>query len=106
MDIAQLIWINTIVLVGIVMLVLVFLFAISRELRKTAEAVGRVEDTARDICRPHVLGKELEAGYQQMAQDEEHEAEALEWAEATVGDVGDEEKWKLRILQTGSQRWR
>ncbi len=51
MDIAQLIWINTIVLVGIVMLVLVFLFGISRELRKTAEAVGRVEDTARDIAR-------------------------------------------------------
>ena len=51
MDIAQLIWINTIVLVVIVMLVLVFLFGISRELRKTAEAVGRVEDTARDIAR-------------------------------------------------------
>jgi Sec-independent protein translocase protein TatA len=51
MDIAQLIWINTIVLVGIVMLVLVFLFGIPRELRKTAETVGRVEDTARDIAR-------------------------------------------------------
>ncbi len=51
MDIAQLIWINTIVLVVIVMLVLVFLFGISRELRKTAEAVGHVEDTARDIAR-------------------------------------------------------
>ncbi len=51
MDIAQLIWINTIVLVVIVMLVLVFLFGISRELRRTAEAVGRVEDTARDIAR-------------------------------------------------------
>jgi len=25
-----------------------------------------------------------------MAQDEEREAEALEWAEATVGDVADE----------------
>lgn len=51
MDITQLIWINTIVLVVIVMLVLVFFFGISRELRKTAEAVGRVEDTARDIAR-------------------------------------------------------
>jgi uncharacterized membrane protein len=51
MDITQLIWINTIVLVVMVMLVLVFLFGISRELRKTAEAVGRVEDTARDIAR-------------------------------------------------------
>ncbi len=51
MDITQLIWINTIVLVVIVMLVLVFLFGISRVLRRTAEAVGRVEDTARDIAR-------------------------------------------------------
>ncbi len=58
MDIAQLIWINTIVLVVIVMLMLVLLFGISRELRKTAEAVGQtaeavgcVEDTARDIVR-------------------------------------------------------
>ena len=32
----------------------------------------------------------LELGYQQMAQDEEREAEALAWAEATIGDVADE----------------
>jgi len=52
----------------------------------------RISAFIESLCRPHVLGKELEAGYQQMAQDEEHEAEALEWAEAAVGDVGDEEK--------------
>ena len=66
----------------------------------------RISAFIESLCRPHVLGKELEAGYQQMAQDEAYEAEALEWAEATVGDVGDEEKWQLRILQAGSQRWR
>ena len=43
-----------------------------------------------DLVRPHVLNQDLEAAYQQMAQDEEREAEALEWAEATVGDVADE----------------
>lgn len=32
----------------------------------------------------------LELGYQHMAQDEESEAEALEWAEATIGDVAGE----------------
>jgi hypothetical protein len=32
----------------------------------------------------------LELGYLQMAQDEEREAEALVWAEATIGDVADE----------------
>jgi len=43
-----------------------------------------------DLVRPYVLYQELEAAYRQMAQDEEREAEALEWAEATVGDVSDE----------------
>ncbi len=32
----------------------------------------------------------LEDGYEAMANDEESEAEALEWAEATIGDVADE----------------
>ena len=50
----------------------------------------RISKFIEDLVRPHVLYPELEAGYQQMAQDEEREAEALEWAEATVGDVADE----------------
>ena len=36
-----------------------------------------------------VLGK-LENAYREMAQEEERESEALEWAEATIGDVDDE----------------
>lgn len=32
----------------------------------------------------------LEDGYQAMADDEEREADALEWVEATIGDVADE----------------
>ncbi len=42
------------------------------------------------LVRPHVIGSELEAAYRQMAADEEREAEALDWAEATLGDVADE----------------
>jgi hypothetical protein len=42
------------------------------------------------LVRPYVLGKDLEVAYRQMAQDEARETEALEWAEATVGDVADE----------------
>jgi hypothetical protein len=42
------------------------------------------------LVKPHVLGKGLESAYQQMAQEEAREAEALEWAEAAVGDVADE----------------
>ena len=43
-----------------------------------------------DLVRPHVLYPDLEAAYEEMARDEEREEAALEWAEGTVGDVGDE----------------
>ena len=51
---------------------------------------GRISRFIEDLVRPYVIYQELEAAYKQMAQDEEREAEALEWAEATVGDVCDE----------------
>ncbi|HDD31544.1 MAG TPA: addiction module antitoxin [Thermococcus litoralis] len=50
----------------------------------------RISKFIEDLVRPHVLHRELEAAYREMAQEEDREAEALEWAEATVGDVGDE----------------
>ena len=42
-----------------------------------------------DLVRPHVAALDLAAAYKEMAEDEAREAEALEWAEATVGDTGD-----------------
>ena len=39
------------------------------------------------LVRPYVLYPDLEAAYEKMAQDEEREAAALEWAEATIGVV-------------------
>jgi hypothetical protein len=51
---------------------------------------GRISRFIEDLVRPHVIHQELEAAYKEMAQDEEREAEALKWAEATVGDVSDE----------------
>jgi hypothetical protein len=50
----------------------------------------RISRFIEELVRPHVLAHDLEAAYQQMAQDESREAEALEWAEATLSDVGDE----------------
>ena len=47
----------------------------------------RISRFIEDLVRPHVIAKDLAAAYQQMALDEEREAEALEWADATVGDV-------------------
>lgn len=51
---------------------------------------GRISRFIEELVRPHVMFPDLEAAYAQMAQDEEREAEALAWAEATVGDVSDE----------------
>jgi len=50
----------------------------------------RISRFIEDLVRPYVLSPDLEAAYQQMAADEKRETEALEWAEATVGDVRDE----------------
>jgi len=50
----------------------------------------RISRFIEDLVRPHVLSPDLEAAYVEMAQDEEREADALEWAEATIGDVSDE----------------
>jgi predicted CopG family antitoxin len=43
-----------------------------------------------DLVRPHVLAPDLEAAYQQMAEDEAREAEAFAWAEAMIGDISDD----------------
>ncbi len=50
----------------------------------------RISRFIEDLVRPYVLSKDLEAAYQQMARDEVRETEALEWSEATIGDVSDE----------------
>jgi predicted CopG family antitoxin len=49
----------------------------------------RISRFIEDLVRPHVLRQDLEAAYRQMGQDEAREAEALEWSEATIGDVSD-----------------
>jgi hypothetical protein len=50
----------------------------------------RISQFIESLVRPYVIGPDLEVAYQQMAQEEAREAEALEWAEATIGDVADE----------------
>jgi predicted CopG family antitoxin len=50
----------------------------------------RISRFIEDLVRPYVLNQELEAAYEEMAQDEEREAEALEWAEALIGDTANE----------------
>jgi predicted CopG family antitoxin len=43
-----------------------------------------------DLVRPHVLKTDLYDAYRAMGADRVREAEALDWAEATYGDVRDE----------------
>ena len=50
----------------------------------------RISTFIESLVRPYVIGKDLEIAYKQMAKDEVREAEARQWAEATVGDVADE----------------
>ena len=50
----------------------------------------RISRFLESLARPHVTGRRLETAYRQMAREEAREAEAHEWAEATVGDVADE----------------
>ena len=50
----------------------------------------RISRFIEDLIRPHVAGSSLEAAYAEMGRDERREAEALEWAEATIGDCADE----------------
>ncbi|MGD8736853.1 MAG: addiction module antitoxin [Anaerolineae bacterium] len=50
----------------------------------------RISRFIEDLVRPHVLFPDLEEAYAEMARDEKREQAALEWTEATVGDVADE----------------
>jgi predicted CopG family antitoxin len=46
------------------------------------------------LARPHVVLADVDAAYAAMAADEDREEDALQWAEATVGDVaGSEGDW-------------
>jgi predicted CopG family antitoxin len=56
------------------------------------ETVGprKISHFIQELVRPYVVQSDLDAAYMEMAQDEEREAEAMEWAEATIGDVADE----------------
>ncbi|MFN2125509.1 MAG: FitA-like ribbon-helix-helix domain-containing protein [Candidatus Promineifilaceae bacterium] len=51
------------------------------------QEIGRLVE---ELVRTHVLFPDLEEAYRQMAEQEDRERKALEWADATLGDVSDE----------------
>jgi hypothetical protein len=48
------------------------------------EAIGHFIES---LILPHVAHPELDSAYQRMGEDKIREAEALEWAEATIRDA-------------------
>jgi len=50
----------------------------------------RISGFIEALVRPHVISAELAQAYRAMAADEVREAEAAEWTESTIADVGDE----------------
>ena len=50
----------------------------------------RISRFLSDLARPHVVGKNLQAGYAAMAADEARESEAAAWAEGMIADVAEE----------------
>ena len=50
----------------------------------------RISRFLEDLARPHVLNRDIEAAYREMATDEARESEAPEWSESLVSDVQDE----------------
>ncbi len=69
--------------------------------------IGRrnISQFIESLVRPHVIDKDLEAAYRRMAEDEDREAEALEWIEGTLGEITDETRrgvvGKLRPKRRG-----
>lgn len=54
--------------------------------------IGRqkISQFIENLVRPHVVTHDLADAYREMAANESREAEAHEWAEATIRDIADE----------------
>ena len=48
---------------------------------------GRISRFLEDLARPHVVSRDLEAAYREMAGNEVRETEAEEWAEGLIRDM-------------------
>jgi len=50
---------------------------------------GEISGFIERLVRPHVIDRDLDEAYRAMAADEVREAEAWEWAEGTLPEVGE-----------------
>ncbi len=53
------------------------------------QTIGRrgISKFMETLARPHVVARDIEAEYREMAADEPREREAMEWSEALIGDA-------------------
>lgn len=58
------------------------------------EVIGprKISHFIEDLVRPHVVKQDMYKAYQEMSTDHLRENMALEWAEATCGDIGHREE--------------
>jgi len=52
----------------------------------------KISKFVEELVRPHVIKHKLESAYKEMAKDRAREKEALEWSEATLGDIAHEKR--------------
>jgi predicted CopG family antitoxin len=52
----------------------------------------KISKFVEELVRPHVIKHKLESAYKEMAKDRAREKEALEWSEATLGDIAREKR--------------
>jgi hypothetical protein len=50
----------------------------------------RISRFLEELARPHVLPRNLQRAYEELAADEAREAAAREWSEGLIGDIGDD----------------
>jgi len=66
---------------------------IDEEVYKGLHAVvgrGRISRFLEDLARPHVISRDLEAAYRDMAGEGVRESEAEDWGEGLIGDLSDD----------------
>ena len=52
----------------------------------------RISRFIEDLVKPYIVSEDLNTSYKCMAEDEVHEAEALEWSEAAIVDMSNEKR--------------
>ncbi len=53
---------------------------------------GRISRFLEDLARPHVVSRDLDAAYKEMAADSVRETDAEEWGEGLIGDATDDSR--------------